>query len=174
VTVFALSLSRNAGTPPTCRNVASRQAISEPIVWSHTGITTRNRDQASHAQNNCVLRPSMRGPSPQSNCSHRPGSAIHGRYVRRRPARHAIFASRTERRVVRSVPVNPIASSRSWTLSARIFAFDKSTSSSTFGRNASISFGRGPLRTSSGSPPPASRNATYRFTVFAESCSLRG
>jgi hypothetical protein len=52
-------------------------------------------------------------------------------------------------------------------LSARILPFDASTSSSTFGMNASISFGRGAARTSSGSPPPASRNATYRRTVFA-------
>jgi hypothetical protein len=32
--------------------------------------------------------------------------------VRRRPARHKFFASRTARRVVRSVPVNPIATGR--------------------------------------------------------------
>ena len=49
------------------------------------------------------------GPSPQSNCNHMPGSGIHGRYVRRRPARHASFASATARRVVRSSPVKPIA-----------------------------------------------------------------
>lgn len=61
-------------------------AVRHPTIVA-VGITTRNRDQASHAQNNCVLRPATRGPSPQSNCTHSPGSATHGGYVRRRPTR---------------------------------------------------------------------------------------
>jgi hypothetical protein len=53
---------------------------------SQVGITTRNRDQASHAQNSSVARitpgaagSGTFGPHPQSNCSHNPGSVIHGR-----------------------------------------------------------------------------------------------
>ena len=56
-------------------------------VRSHVGITTRNRDHASHAQNNSVCRGARSarvgsgtcGPHPQSNCNHNPGSVIHGR-----------------------------------------------------------------------------------------------
>jgi hypothetical protein len=59
--------------------------------------------------------------------------------VRCRPARHAVFAAR---RVVCSVPENPIATRRSCTLSAQIFPFDVSTNPSTFDKNASINFGR--------------------------------
>lgn len=100
---------------------------------------------------------------PQSNCSHIPGSGTHGRNVRRRPARHAVFAADTARRVVRSVPVNPIATNRRWITSARILPCDASTSSSTFGKNTSINLGR--TAATSGSAPP-SRNFTYRATVF--------
>jgi hypothetical protein len=69
--------------------VASRHATSVGSDRSHVGITTRNRDHASHAQNSNVARISPDpgaavgsgtfGPHPQSNCSHRPGSVIHGR-----------------------------------------------------------------------------------------------
>ena len=52
--------------------------VSVPSRWSQTGITTR-RDQASHAANNWVFRPPISGPSPQSHCSHIPGSGTHGR-----------------------------------------------------------------------------------------------
>ena len=48
--------------------------------------------------------PRIRGPSPQSHCSHIPGSGTHGRYRRRRPARQASFTSATARRVDRSDP----------------------------------------------------------------------
>ncbi len=61
------------------------QATSVPRVWSQVGITTRNRYHASQAQNNDVRRAPMRGPSPQSNCSHIPGSGTHGRYGGRLP-----------------------------------------------------------------------------------------
>ena len=84
---------------------------------SQVGITTRNRDQASHRQNSSVARggPPANGtigPTPQSNWHHIPGSVIHGRYVRRCPARHRALASATARRVVRSSPANPTATSR--------------------------------------------------------------
>ena len=105
-------------------------------------MTTRNRLQASQAQNRSVGRPSITGPLPQSNWSHMPGSVIHGRYVRRRPARYAVLASRTARRVVRSVPSKPRAASRSWTMSARTLPAERSTSSSIFGRYGSIFIGR--------------------------------
>jgi hypothetical protein len=74
------------------RSVASRHASSEPIVRSQVGMTTRKRLQASQAQNRSVGRPSTRGPWPQSNWSHMPGSVIQGLYVRRRPARYAALA----------------------------------------------------------------------------------
>jgi hypothetical protein len=41
------------------RKVASRHATREPIVWSQTGSTTRNRDHDSHAQNKLVRRPAI-------------------------------------------------------------------------------------------------------------------
>lgn len=104
VTVFALSVSTYVGAPPIRLSVVSRQATSVPSVQSQTGITTRNRDQDSHAQNSQVRRPAMRGPSPQSNWSQRAGSGIHGRYVRRLPAFHAAFAVFTARLVERSLP----------------------------------------------------------------------
>jgi hypothetical protein len=79
VTVFSLSVNAYVGTPPIRRSVASRHATIVGSVLSSTGITTRNRDQASHAHHNAVRRPPMRGPSPQSHCNHRPGSTIQGR-----------------------------------------------------------------------------------------------
>lgn len=48
-------------------------------VLSKTGMTTRNRDQASHAHHSDVRRPPMRGPSPRSHCGQSAGSAIQGR-----------------------------------------------------------------------------------------------
>ena len=84
VTVFSLSVNAYVGAPPSLRRVVSRHAISVGRVRSQVGITTRNLLQASHAQNSSVPRsapsaPGTRGPYPQSNCSHRPGSLIHGR-----------------------------------------------------------------------------------------------
>ncbi len=75
-----------------------------PTCRSQTGITTRNRDQASHAQNSCVFRPVISGPPPQSHCSHIPGSGTHGRQRLRWPARQATFTSATARRAGRSEP----------------------------------------------------------------------
>ena len=46
-----------------------------------------DRHHASHAQNRFVGRPAIIGPCPQSHWAHMPGSGIHGRYTRRRPAR---------------------------------------------------------------------------------------
>ena len=43
--------------PPERRNVASMQAITVGNVLSAIGSTTRNRDHASHAQNNHVATP---------------------------------------------------------------------------------------------------------------------
>lgn len=119
VTVFSLSVNAYVGAPPIERRVASRQASSDGRVRSQTGIMTRNRDQASQAQNNNDRLPAIRGPSPQSNCNHKPGSGIHGRNTRRCPACHAFFAAATARRVERSEPVNPIATNLSCTTSAR-------------------------------------------------------
>ncbi len=53
------------------------------IVRSQVGITTRNLDQASQAHQRSVSRPPIRGPLPQSNWSHMPGSGIHGLKTRR-------------------------------------------------------------------------------------------
>jgi hypothetical protein len=47
----------SVGTRPAFairRNVASRQATTVGTVLSQIGITTRNRDQASHAHHNTV------------------------------------------------------------------------------------------------------------------------
>ena len=62
--------ARYVGAPPRRRNVTSRAAITLGAVLSRIANTTRNRDHASHAQNNVVLTPSMTGPSPKSYCSH--------------------------------------------------------------------------------------------------------
>ena len=67
------------------------------------------------------------GPSPQSNCSHSPGSGIHGRYVAGARPPRAPSPSATARRVVRSSPANPTATSRSCTMSARTSPFERST-----------------------------------------------
>lgn len=99
----------------------------------------------------------MRGPCPQSNCNHNPGSGIHGRNTRRLPARQAFFAVATARRVVRSDPANPIASSFSCTTSARIRPPERSTHSSTLSKNRSIAIAR---RGRSSGDLPASRSAT--------------
>ena len=75
---------RRRPTDPA-RTVVSRHVNSVPSLRSQVGITTRNRDQASQAQNSNVGRgrpsgPNTIGPAPQSNCNHKPGSVIHGRY----------------------------------------------------------------------------------------------
>ena len=72
-------------------------------------------------QNKIVATPSIRGPSPKSYCAHIPGSGIHGRYTRRRPAAYAPLIPATARRVVRSDPAYPIAVIISCATSARIF-----------------------------------------------------
>ena len=113
--------------PPRRRSEVSMQASRVGRVGrvrSQVAMTTRNRDHANHRQNNNVERGAppahgTAGPTPQSNWHHMPGSVIHGRYVRRCPARQRAFASATARRVVRSSPSNPTASSRSCTTSAR-------------------------------------------------------
>ena len=53
--------------------------------------------QASQAHHSSVSRPPIRGPWPQSNWSHMPGSGIHGRYTRRWPAAYARLALATAR-----------------------------------------------------------------------------
>ena len=68
-----LVVNRYVGAPPRRRSVTSRRrsvtsraAITLGEVLSRIANTTRNRDHASHAQNNVVLTPSMTGPSPKS------------------------------------------------------------------------------------------------------------
>ena len=73
------------------------------------------------------------------------------------------FTAATARRVVRSDPVNPIATSRRCTTSAPIRPPERSTSSSIFGRNGSIIRGRSAGRVGD---LPDSRNRTYRATVW--------
>ena len=67
--------------------MTSRAANTLGNVLSRNGSTTRNLDQASHAQNNTVFTPSITGPSPKSYCNHKPGSVTHGRCTRTRPSR---------------------------------------------------------------------------------------
>ena len=88
VTVFSLSVSAYVGTPPSRRSVASRQAtIVGSVLSQHRrsrpGTATRPATRTQH-------RPpaaDRAGPSPQSHCSHSPGSVTHGRNTRRCPAR---------------------------------------------------------------------------------------
>lgn len=47
----------NVGAPPTRRNVASNAAITDGIVRSRNGTTTRNRDHANQATNNTTRAP---------------------------------------------------------------------------------------------------------------------
>jgi hypothetical protein len=63
-----------AVAPPKMRSAASIAAITDGSVLSSNASTTRNRDHASNAQNNCVTTPFTRGPSPKSYCIHIPGS----------------------------------------------------------------------------------------------------
>jgi hypothetical protein len=67
------------GAPPTMRSVRSIAAITDAMVRSTNAMITRNRLQASQAQNRVVLHPPIWGPVPKSYCSHSPGSGIHGR-----------------------------------------------------------------------------------------------
>jgi hypothetical protein len=90
-TVFSLSVNAYVGTPPIRRNVVSKQDTMVGMVLSSTGITTRNRDHASHAHHKLVRRPLIRGPSPQSHCSHNPGSVIHGRNTLRSPKTSSVL-----------------------------------------------------------------------------------
>ena len=62
VTVFSLSVNAYVGAAPMTHNVASRHEIKVPRVRSHVGMTTRNRDHASHAQNSSVRRGVPSGP----------------------------------------------------------------------------------------------------------------
>lgn len=116
------------------------------------------RTTASHV----LPRPDL-GPQPQSNRRHRPGSVIHGRYVLRGPACRRSFAFATARRVVRSSPANPSNRRRSWSLSARTLPYERSTRSSIFGMNGSISFGR---MIGASTDIPRSLIRAYRRTVL--------
>lgn len=62
VTVLSLSVNAYVGAPPIALNVASRHEISVPSVRSNVGITTRNLDHASHAQNSSVRLGVPSGP----------------------------------------------------------------------------------------------------------------
>ena len=119
------------------------QATVVARVRSQVGITTRNRLQATQAQNRQLGRPQTSGPLAQSYCAHIPGSGTHGRNTRRRPECHAFFSRATARRVVRSDPAYPIAVIFSCATSARTLPLLRSTSSSSLGRNPSITPGRG-------------------------------
>jgi hypothetical protein len=57
-------VSAYVGTPPNIRSAQSRPSTTDASVLSRNGTTTRNRDHASHAQNNTVARSSTVGPSP--------------------------------------------------------------------------------------------------------------
>jgi hypothetical protein len=57
-----LSVSAWIGAPPNARSVRSKAITIDAIVRYVS--TTRQRDHASHAQNNTVDRPATIGPSP--------------------------------------------------------------------------------------------------------------
>jgi len=71
-----------------------------------------------------------------------------------------VSTGQTARRVVRSDPVKPNATSLSWATSARSLPFERSILSSTLGKNSSINIRRT-------TPPEATpdRAATYLATV---------
>ena len=125
---------------------------------SRIGTTTRNRLQDSQKQNSVVATVWIRGPSPKSYWAHIPGSVTQGRNTRRCPAAWAALRTATARRVVRSEPVKPIATSLSWATSARTLPRERSTSSSSLGKNSSIMLGRAAGRP--GTSRPAARAAT--------------
>ena len=136
-----------------------------PASGPTTGITTRNRDQASHAQNSYVLRPA--DPRPVAPVELQPHPRLgHPRPIRAAAAPPARPPSppRPPAGSTAPTPGTPSRPASRCTTSARILPLLRSTSSSIFGRNASISLGRAPVASGS---PPASRIATYRGTVFA-------
>ena len=166
VTVFALSVSRYVGAPPIRRSVASRHAIRLPIVLIPRRDHHPEPRPGQPAQNNCVAPPADPRAPPQSNCSHIPGSGIHGRYVRRCPARHAAFASATARRVVRSVPLTP---SRAAARAPHPRGSCPATVDQLLHlRQERVDQPAAAARRAAGSAP-ASRIATYRATVFGQS-----
>jgi transposase len=58
----ALGSTGQLGAPPNERIARSRQPTTVGKVRSHVGITIRNRDHPSHAQNRFVGRPLIVGP----------------------------------------------------------------------------------------------------------------
>lgn len=158
VTVFSLSVNTYVGAPPSLRSVTSNAASTEGSVLSRNASTTRNRDQASHAQNSTVAAPPILGPSPKSYCHHIPGSVTHGRCTRTRPARCCARNRATARRVVRSEPSKPKARSLAWATSARNRPLLRSIHSSSLGMNGSTSSARATGRPET--TPPASRTST--------------
>jgi hypothetical protein len=69
--------------------VTSIQAITLGSVLSKIGNTTRNRDQASQAQNSVVVRPPIVGPSPKSYWNQYAADAN----MRRRPGNGHVVAA---------------------------------------------------------------------------------
>ena len=53
----AIAGVRRRRAAPIARNGVSKFNASVPTAESHTGITTRNRDQAGQAQNSQISRP---------------------------------------------------------------------------------------------------------------------
>ena len=68
--------TRPVGPPAGTRGPAGRTVITEGNDRSCSGIMNRNRLQASQAQNEITVSPSITGPAPQSYCSQFPGSVI--------------------------------------------------------------------------------------------------
>jgi hypothetical protein len=65
--------------PPGIRKRRSKAANALGAVLSLIVITIRNLENASQATNRTAFTPPVRGPSPESYCSHLPGSVVLGR-----------------------------------------------------------------------------------------------
>ena len=158
----AWCLGRRFGRDPAQRRVDRGDHTRRALVQQRQHHP--NRHHANHRQNKIVAARRSGGRRRSHTPAHIPGSGIHGRCTRHRPAGHAFLISATARRVVRSDPANPIA---------------------TIVRHVGADLALGPLdeflqlrgelvertrprRRRTRHQPPGRRADTYRATVFGE------
>ena len=145
--VISQRINRHPADPPQHHVQARDQRRQRPVPHGQHHPEPRPRQPRAEQQrpprqpvrprHHRALAPVPLQPQPRLSDPRPVRPAVH-------PARHRAFAAATARRVVRSFPVNPIAASRSCTMSARTLPSERSTHSSTLPRNGSISFGLAP------------------------------